>query len=340
MTVVRRHGAAALLALLAASLPWPAPADERSPGDGGVAGPLAVRNLSPVAQTFALPRALGPVLPPRAGALALHVEHANNFTANRDGETWAYLDGTTTVTTLSVRRGWGNRLEWGLEVPLVVHSGGATDGLIDGFHDLFGLPDGGRDGASRNVLDYRLVREGQTLARVDAAEQHLGDVRALLGVRLPDQPGRQSALRAAVELPTGRAGNLTGSDAVDVALWWETRDRRWLERLGVTVTIMGGVAFPGDGPLPGDMRRPVVFAGHLGLHYPLRPALSVHAQLDGHSDLADTPIPQLGDRALLGTLGATWRWPSSRWLALAVVEDLTTRSAPDVVFKLSMGSRF
>ncbi len=340
MTVVGRYGAAAVLALLAASPALQVPANEISSFDGDVAAPLAVRNLSPVAQTFALPRTLGAVLPPRAGTLALHVEHANNFTANRDGDSWAYLDGTTTVTTLTVRRGWGTRLEWGLEAPLVVHGGGATDALIDGFHDLFSLPDGGRDGASRNVLDYRLVHEGRTVARVDDSERHLGDVRALLGVRLLDQPGRQSALRAVVELPTGRAENLTGSEGVDVALWWETRDRRWLESLGLTVTLMGGVAFPGDSDLARDALRPVVFSGHLGLHYPLRPALSLHAQLDGHSELADAPIPQIGDPALLGTLGATWRWPSSRWLALGVVEDLTTRSAPDVVFRVSVGGRF
>ncbi|MFW6094380.1 MAG: DUF3187 family protein, partial [Pseudomonadota bacterium] len=272
--------------------------------------------------------------------LSVAVEHANNFTAGRSDGARAYLDGTTTVTSLTLRGSGGRSLEWGLEVPLVQHSGGSTDGLIDGFHELFGLPDGGRGAAPRDALEYRLVRDGRTVAYVGERRRHLGDLRGWLGYRLADAPGRQSAVRVLVKAPTGRIDDLSGSEGTDLALWWEMHDRRWLEDGGVAVTMMAGVTVTGNHALAGVDRQPLVASGHLGFHYPVSADVSLHAQLDGHSDILDAELPQLAQAAALGTLGATWRWSSTRWLDVSLTEDLTTRSAPDVVFRMAVGSRF
>lgn len=309
-------------------------------GPAAAAEPLPVRNLSPATQIFGLPSALGRVLESETTQVTLNLEHGNNFTSDTSAGALVYFDGSTTVLGLGLRRGFAQRFEAGIEVPWVRHDGGITDGLIEGFHDLTGLPGGGREDVPRDRIDYRIDYAGEAAVRVDDNEQHLGDVRAWLGYRLSDAPGRSLALRAMVELPTGRLEDLSGSGATDVALWLELLDGRLLEAAGIEVSVMGGVTLPGDGDLAASAQRDAVVSGHLGLHYPLSGRFTLHAQLDAHSDVLRTGVPQLAEGAVQGTLGTTVALSSSTWLDLALHEDLTSRSAPDAVFQLRVGGRF
>jgi hypothetical protein len=146
--------------------------------------PLRVRNLAPAAIVYGLPAPQGVILAPGERGLALHIEHANNFTArNRDGVE-VFFDGSTTVASVAFRQGLRERWEWGVEVPLVDHSGGFTDRFIDNFHDLFGFPDGGRSGAPRNRLQYRIAVDGETLLDIERRRRGLGDLRIWGGYRL------------------------------------------------------------------------------------------------------------------------------------------------------------
>src|SRR3989442_90071 len=56
------------------------------------------------------------------------------------------LDGETLRTVLNARVGLAPRIEVGIEMPFLVHSGGFLDGMIDSFHNRFRLPEGGRTG--------------------------------------------------------------------------------------------------------------------------------------------------------------------------------------------------
>jgi hypothetical protein len=302
--------------------------------------PLRVRNLSPATYLFGLPRPLGAAMRPGRIELSLLTEHSNNFTAAAGDDTTVVFDGSTTVASLAVRGGLAQRWEWGVEIPYVHQAGGFTDGFIEGFHDVFGFPDGERNAVPRDRLEYRVVDQGEELARVTEAQGHLGDVRAWLGYRLHDAPGRQAVLRAMVEAPTGRADDLSGSDGTDFAVWLELVDGRWLESLNTTVTLSGGVTVPGDGDLFAGRQRGAAASAHLGLHYPLTPSVTLRAQLDGHSDVVDSGVSRLAEGALLGTLGGTLRLSRAVRLDLGVIEDLTTGRAPDVVFLVMLGVRF
>jgi hypothetical protein len=302
--------------------------------------PLRVRNLAPAAIVYGLPAPQGVILAPGERGLALHIEHANNFTArNRDGVE-VFFDGSTTVASVAFRQGLRERWEWGVEVPLVDHSGGFTDRFIDNFHDLFGFPDGGRSGAPRNRLQYRIAVDGETLLDIERRRRGLGDLRIWGGYRLMETTRRSAALRAQLKLPTGDVDDLAGSGAADLALWAELTERGWLDRLGVTVTLMGGLLFPGDGDLLASRQRATVAVGHLGLHYPLGERVVVRAQVDGHSKLLDTGTRQLGGASLQGTLGGSIALPRGLRLDLALSEDMIVNSAPDVVFLVSLGRRW
>lgn len=333
-----RAVAAALVVTLAGAVPAAA---EPAAGDGSTrpALPLQVRNLSPVTRLFGLPRALGGIPEPGRLEASLQVEHANNFAADVDEDVAVLFDGSTTVTSLALRRRLGTRWEWGMELPYVHHGGGFTDGFIEGYHELLGLPDGDRDGVSRDRIDYRVVYRGEEVISVTGADGSLGDARLWLGYRVHAGPGREAVVRGMLELPTGEAADLSGSGSTEGALWLELVDGRWLAALNVTMTLAAGVTFPGESEL-GLPQRDLAGSAHLGLHYPLSGRVTLRAQLDGHTAVIDVESTPLGAGALLGSLGGSVRLTPALALDLALVEDLTPDRAPDVVFLTSLRARF
>lgn len=301
--------------------------------------PLKVRNLSPATQIYGLPVALGPVPPRGHHDLALVVEHSNNFTARAAGDTVVEFDGSTTVSSFVWQQTLGERFEWGAALPFVHHGGGFTDGFIEGYHDLFGFPDGDRDLVPRNRLRYRVEHEGGSELLLEDATSDFGDLRAWLGYRLHDSSARQMALRAMVKAPTGELSELSGSGATDASLWLELTDRQSLDALNLTVTLMGGITRLGEGDLAPAAQETWVATGHVGLHLPLTRRLTLRAQIDGHGDVIDSDVDQLGGAALQGTLGGSLALSAGTWVDVGVSEDLSSESAPDVVFLLTVGSR-
>lgn len=313
-------------------------------GGAGAAGavaegrgtPLPARNLDPVVRLVGLPQPLGAASAAGERALSVQLDHANHFVLKQRPEAELLLDGATTVLTVAWRAGLGGGWEWGVDVPFVHHGGGFTDGFIDGFHDLFGFPDGDRDMRPRDALAFRARDRGRTVLDLADERQGLGDIRAWLGYRVVHQPGREVVLRAGVEAPTGKRGDLIGSDTTDPSLWLELVDARWLEALDATITAAAGFTAPGDLDLTAQHSRNVVYSGHFGLHYPLTHRLTLRAQLDGHSAVLDSRVPRLAEAALLGSVGGSITLASGARIDVAVVEDLTPGRSPDVVFQLRL----
>ncbi|HEX7035313.1 MAG TPA: DUF3187 family protein [Pseudomonadales bacterium] len=324
-----------LAALLAPSSARPDAAVGRAEPEPSSAGaaPLPVRNLSPLAQVLGLPHAQGERVAARLQS-AITVEHSNNFTADEAGETAVVFDGSTTVTTLGLHGGFGERWEWAIEIPYVHHGGGFTDGFIEDYHDLFGFPDGDRDEAPRDRIDYRMAAAGHAYLNVTDRESGIGDLRLQLGHVLHQTTGRQLLARAMIELPTGDEETLTGSGSTDASFWLELVEARWLARWNATVTAAGGVTFIGDELVPDQ--RSAVGTAHLGVHVPVGRRVTLRGQLDGHSELVQSDLEPFRGAALLGTLGATIALSSAVQLDLGLVEDLTPERAPDVVFLIGL----
>ena len=301
-----------------------------------------MRNVLPTAQLYGLPRALGAAMTQRPD-LYVTIDHASNFSADFAPGTGAFFDGETTVTTLSFRAPLASgiqQMELGVELPYVVHAGGFLDGFLESFHDLTGLPDGGRSEAPKNQLDYLLRHQGETYAQLDDRRRHVGDLRGWFGYQLHRSAIRTLGIRAQLKLPTGRVRDLSGSEGTDVALWLEYADRSLLDRYGLSFSLMGGAVHLGAGELAPDAQKDLAVVGHLGLQYALSPRIHLHAQLDGHSQLLDTGVPQAADGAIQGTLGGRWLISPRYWLSVGVIEDLRAQTASDVVFQLAMGTHF
>lgn len=141
-----------------------------------------------------------------------------------------YLDTQIVRTALRLHRGLGRQFELGVMVPLISGNGGFTDGVVEGFHDLFSFDQEGRKGVPRDQYDLFLLGHGQDSIRTRAPGTQLGDVTLSLKRVLAASPAARSlAVAATVKLPAGDEESLASSGSTDLGLevlgsWcWRTR---------------------------------------------------------------------------------------------------------------------
>ena len=302
-------------------------------------GPLRVQNMSPVAQLYGLPLSVSAHILDAGFESSLSFAAVSNFQIRDTPQTAVYLDGETHIARLDLRGALAPGWEWGVTVPYLRHAGGQLDTLIDNFHSLFGLPDGGRAAQPRHQLRYRLQVDDAVAVDIDHGTGGLGDVRLFAGYQVMQDPRRALAVRAQIKLPTGQVDRLTGSRAVDVAVATAYERALWDSRCRCALSAGLGVTYLGAGRLLPTRQRRWAGTAHVGLQFRLHPRLQLHAQVDGHTTLLDTGNPLLAEGGLLGTLGGRIGLSPRWWLDLAVIEDLHHEAAADVALQLTLGAR-
>jgi hypothetical protein len=122
---------------------------------------------------------------------------------------------------LEGRLGLTDRIEIGLEGPLLMHTAGFMDAPIDSYHSWLGLPDGGREAFARDQYVVGYSDEGRTVFLEEAPSgTRLGDV-VISGrtTMARSAAGRSAlALALALKLPTGSVERFDGSGHADLAL--------------------------------------------------------------------------------------------------------------------------
>lgn len=301
------------------------------------AAPFTVFNQGPIARIYGLPAPRDGTLTPTVRAEAdLRLDLTNNYVLDAaDGEVLV-LDGETFETTLAFRRGLraGARdLEVGIEIPWVMHSRGVLDSFIDGWHERFGLPDGGRNRSPSDRLLYLYSRAGQEQFRVDSGVEGIGDARLQAAVQLSggrDAPAA-SALYASLSIPTGDEEELLGSGAYSLSAWLSGRHQRTLFDLPLSLRGSLGTTFiENDGVLAG-MRKPLVglVSGGFGLR--VTESVELGADINFHTGLyRASELSSLTAAALSIAFGGSVRLGNSGRLELAIVEDLDNSTSPDL----------
>ncbi len=244
---------------------------------------------------------------------------------------WGYeagryrIDAETGHLDLVLRLGLLDRIELGLLVPVEVRGGGALDGFLEGFHDLFGLPQADRKVVSRDRYEVAgLEEDGEpyALAARGAAFADLTlEGRALLtrgGPRLP-----ALTLTGRLRLPTGRRA-FGYADGVDATLQLDAS-----KRLGdLPVVLYTSLAYThyGDTRAAGLTlaRHRLYFS--IGGEWELLPTLSLvaHAWIESRRELRafDEPAPRPSNYH--GLLVGNWvtyiavgfKWRPLPWLGL------------------------
>lgn len=311
---MRRAESRGPLAALAA-LALATPTVGASPG-------LATRDLNPILQPVYLPRYAPPPAP--GGWHLVHGLHLTNTYQEQDrGDESLVIDVENYRYTFDFgyRRGaWS----FAASVPFVASRGGELDHLIEEWHDLFGLPQGGRTRAPDDRIEIRYLRDGEVEFSQSDASSGLADIALTLGYHSPGG----FAYHVAIELPSGSESDYSGNESLDWALWL-SRTHPVDEAL--TVYGLFGASFPGDdGALAGRLAARV-WVAQLGLDYRIDETLSLMAQLDLHSRwLEHSSLKAFGNSAQLQLgLGLDGLLAKHR-LDLYFSEDILVGSAPDI----------
>ncbi|WP_028081035.1 DUF3187 family protein [Solimonas soli] len=252
----------------------------------------------------------------------ISIDWTNEYVADQNPKETLVLDGETVRVGLAGRVRLGGWL-LGAEVPLLFSSGGTLDGLIENWHDWFGLPNGGRELEARNRYRYQYLREGRTVLDLDSGRNGLGDARLSAGRCF----AAGGCLRAMLQLPSGDADRLMGG-GLGGALWYEQGYA--LGHSGFSGALAAGVsALRARGPLE-DQQKTVIPFGWASLGYALTQRLDAGLQLYLHGPLYDdSDLDALSEMG--GQLAFGFRWRAapevSAWLG--VQEDIITESSPD-----------
>ncbi|MDO8861792.1 DUF3187 family protein [Haliea sp. E1-2-M8] len=317
---------AGLLGCLLA-LPFPAAASE----------PLYAKNLSPVAGLLGLPSPRAVELATPGGwQFAAHAGIASQFAVDSNSREAVNLDGETWRLAFDLRYGLAEHWELQLELPVLSQDGGSLDGLIDGWHDLWGMPDGGRKDVARDLLDYRYGSASGSFALQDSSGG-IGDITLALHRALYRDDSWQLSAGAGYKFASGRERDFLGSGAEDAFVVLRAQRSAPGSRLGWQGQA-GYLRAGRSGLLGPAQERDLWFAG-VGVAWAWLDSLSLLLQVDSHSAPLDSGLTALGGTALLLTAGARWRFSPDWALDLAFAEDIRVETAPDVTFQASLRYR-
>ena len=215
-------------------------------------------------------------------------------------------------------------------------SGGSLDSLVESWHDLFSLPNGSRNRLPEDELLIEYRSGESTLLRVDDESSGLADLPLSLGYQLTASDQGAVAAWLTIKVPTGKAADLTGSGAVDVALSL-AGERQLSERW--QLFGQANVAWLGKGDVLADLQQD--FAGSLlaGTTWKAWRSLELTAQLEANTAVLDTGTDLDGDAVVL-TLGGRYRTDSGWAIDFGFSEDLQIDASPDIVFVLGVRRTF
>jgi hypothetical protein len=309
--------------------------------------PFYTFNQSPLVQVHGLPAAESALIqsPGRTWSL-LAIDVANNFVTRDATDESLTLDGESYRFTVALRHGLTERFEIGMDLPFIGHDGGIFDGFIEEWHRFFQLPQGKRGKAGHGRLLFAYEKDGQERLRLEESKFGIGDIRLSSGWQLYHDGSANPtavALRASLKLPTGSSAKLHGSGSTDIALWLTGSDDILFpgEWGHLTVFISSGALAMTEGDVLKEQQEDLVGFGNLGFGWSPAQWLALKAQLAWHSPFyKESQFAALNRHAVQLHIGGTCAFSARTALDIAVSEDLTVATSPDVALHLGLSHQF
>ncbi len=313
----------ALLPALACLLPLLAAAE---PG-------FAIRNEATLSRSATLPT-LGEARVLDAGQLATRftVDWSNEYVTQANAREALTIDAETQRVSFGFRRGIAEGVELGVDLPLLFTGGGALDSVIEGWHDAFGLPNGGREQVRQNRYLVQYVVDGETRINEDEGANGIGDVELSAGFRLRED----FAFRVLAKLPTGRSSRLHGGNAGG-ALWFDFNPfhgaANWFGY------VSAGASYSGQNEVIGAQQQQFVALGGAAVGYRIWRPVALLVQFNGHTALhQDSGLNGLDRPGGQLSFGGRIDLAPKLQLDLGVQEDVLVSSSPD--FSIHIGLRY
>ncbi len=304
-------------------------------------GPVPVRNFQPFQLLIlGMPGDRATVIEKRA--LDVRVEMASTSTVFREetGRVSATMKFETLRSGLFFRYGLTDRLEVGMEVPVLYRYRGFLGGVITATERATTGLSPARNALKGTGFAYNLSRDGQTLFSGGEGELGLGDI-TLSGKYQFLSQSRESpsvALRVAVKVPSGDDRRFFGSGHADAGLGLAVEKAvaaRW-----ILYGNLNGI-FP-TGKVAGLALDPAM-SGIAAVEYLWSPAVSFVAQFDYYSSPFRNTGTRILDRGVTeATVGFNYRLRKNfLWQVYGIENlDFITGSAADFTLSTLVTYRF
>ena len=136
--------------------------------------PLWVDNLAPFTGLLGIPSQRSAAVD-QGWMFNLNSAVASHFMVDQENNETVFFDGETTRVSLAGRMAIGQSWDVAMTVPYVHHGSGFLDGIINDWHDFFGMSDGGRSRSPEDAFAYRYVSPDHRL-NITETQGGLGDV--------------------------------------------------------------------------------------------------------------------------------------------------------------------
>jgi len=247
-----------------------------------------------------------------------------------------YLDGEFHLWNVGLHWGLTPRVDLSLDLYYTSYSGGFLDSTVYGFHELFGIPQDGRQYVQDDQfqLVFGTVGEG-TILLDPPSSGGLSDPSLSVRYAFPGDPGGwRFNLEGGVKVPIADEDELLSSGSFDFGLQF-TADRRW-RRDGLVINLawvdVGRFSqFPEFRPAPTETLTISWLRRYRG-----RMTTQVQA-LAAQNTFADLVGSRLADPEFQITLGFKWATSSGTW-SVGITENLFNfDNTPDIALPLGWG---
>lgn len=300
--------------------------------------PLLARNQNPLLMPYGLPGPLPARLPAAGtGTFAASLNWSNSASLDSTASHDFTLDGESRELRLRLAHSIDGDFAVMASVPWRHLSGGALDGFIEDWHEIFGLPDGSRHRLPEDELLIAYVEDGDTLLRLDSSSSGLADPTVGVGYQLAAGDRHEVATWLTVKLPVGEAGELLGSGAADVAMSVAARTQ-----LAAAWEMFGQVdaVWLGQGDILPDYQENHALAALVGISWTAWRGLDLTVQVNANSRVFDVPIDGLSGDAIVLGYGGSYRTRGGWRIDVGMNEDIEVETSPDATFHLAVQHAF
>jgi hypothetical protein len=300
--------------------------------------PLYIKNLSPVTGLLGLPSQRDAhVTEQRQWQAALHSSVANHYVNETGDNEFLNLDGETLRFAMELRYGVAENWDLQLEIPWLRHSGGDLDGLIDDWHDFWGMPDGGREDVPRDQLNYTYATPAGFFELLDNSSG-LGDISLSSTYAFYRDDKSAASLVLGYKFGTGDDKDFTGSGAGDAfAALRFSGDQ--LSDLPLSWHGQLGYLRAGKSDMMKELQEQNLWFAGVSMDWQFAQQWSLIAQIDSNAAPLDSKLTGVGKTAITGALGVRW-YVAPQWsVEINAVEDIEVETAPDITFQATVRYR-
>lgn len=245
-------------------------------------GPLLTRTQHPIyLNLLAMPMEAPQTLNKNQFESSIETTFSNIFEYDTISQTQINLDMELYRTALNFSYGLSDKLDVKIELPFISTAGGFLDRFVEGYHDLFNLPESGRKFAPYDEVHFTVIRRGRRLVDFNSIPMGLTDITVRFKYLLSDHFSWpfKLALAPYLKLPTGQVTDGLSSGHFDGGL--SLLFQKDLKRFHLTTHV--GLALLGNHKYLDPILGHVFFSFGQSVRFQLWNHFSLVAQITGNT---------------------------------------------------------